>query len=457
MKTIGKYVIRGLLGRGAMGRIYKVEHPVIGKIAALKMLAPNPLLVSLMGWDKLEAMFTAEAVTLAALRHPHIVDILDYDLHDDRPYYLMQYYVNNLGTMIGETYRTEQPSRRIDIEKAIDYTRQTLKGLACLHYAGIIHRDIKPFNLLVTDRDRIKICDFGLSKLRGEKYAGPANLKVGSAWYTPPEQERNPDNVDVSADLYSVGLVFYRMLTGTIPDRTYVPISRFNTELEEPWDRFVRKATDPHPQKRFATAAEMLDSLQELEANWEAKKREICRLPAPRTVDRSPHRAAGGLNPRTDAIKVDTRQARRSFAVDELWRPIRRAAATFEAIGQGVVTDRSTSRLWQQAGSAFPVTWQQAHDYVAELNRSRFAGRNQWRLPTVDELLTLLTNDPQGDDFCIEPLFDRSQKWLWSCDRRSFIAAWYVSVEHGFVGWQDFTACYSVRAVHTLSDPANGH
>ena len=65
MKTIGKYVIRGLLGRGAMGRIYKVEHPVIGKIAALKMLAPNPLLVDLMGWDRLEAMFTAEAVTLA--------------------------------------------------------------------------------------------------------------------------------------------------------------------------------------------------------------------------------------------------------------------------------------------------------------------------------------------------------------------------------------------------------
>jgi serine/threonine-protein kinase len=135
--------------------------------------------------------------------------------------------------------------------------------------------------------------------------------------------------------------------------------------------------------------------------------------------------------------------------VDSLWRPLCPASHTFSDYRKGVVVDHSTGRLWQQSGTAFPVTWQQAHGYVEALNRNRFAGIDQWRLPTIEELLTLLTDDPQQEDLCIEPIFDRTQKWLWSCDRRSFTAAWYVSVEHGFAGWQDFTASYSVRAVHT--------
>ena len=450
MNRIGKYKIRGLLGRGAMGRIYKVEHPVIGKISALKLLAPNPLLVSLLGLDKLQAMFTAEAVTLAGLRHPHIVEILDYDLQDDRPYYLMQYYVNNLGGMIGETYRTEQPSRQIDVGKAIDYTRQTLEGLACLHHAGIIHRDIKPFNLLITDQDQIKICDFGLSKLRGEKYAGPANLKVGSAWYAPPEQEENPDEVDFSADLYSVGVTFYRMLTGAIPERDYVPVRVFNTAMDGCWDRFIRKAIAPRSQDRFHSAAEMRSGLEDLQTIWEENREKICRLAEPRIIGNTAGGRARTSNLRSSSIKIDPRTARDAFGVDKLWRPMRPVASVFETYRQGVVADRSGSRIWQQSGSAFPVTWQRAHDVIEELNRNRFGGLDQWRLPTVEELLTLLGNDPRVENFCIEPIFDRTQRWLWSCDRRSFTAAWYINVEHGFVGWQDFTASYSVRAVHSM-------
>ena len=448
MKTIGRHIIRGLLGRGAMGRIYKVEHPVIGKISALKLLAPDPLLVSLLGMDKLRAMFTAEAVTLAGLCHPHIVEITDYDLDDGRPYYLMQYYPNNLGQMIGETFRTDRPSRRLRIEKAVDYTRQTLAGLSGLHQVGIIHRDIKPSNLLVTDRDRIKICDFGLSKLRGEKYAGPANLKVGSAWYAPPEQEQRPDSVDFSADLFSVGVTFSRLLTGNVPDPDYVPVRRSNDRLDEPWDRFIRKAIAPRSRDRFASASEMLAGLQELETAWEQRKAKICELRRPEAGENLPP-ADGRRNPRSTAVKVGPREARQRFAVDDLWRPARWASKTFVIHRQGVVSDRNTGRLWQQSGSVFPVTWRQAHDYVAALNRSRFGGLRKWRLPTIEELLTLLTEDPQSEDFCIEPIFDRAQKWLWSCDRRSFTAAWYVSVAHAFVGWQDFTAAYSVRAVHS--------
>ena len=202
MRTIGKYQVIGLLGRGGMGRIFKVVHPVIGKIAALKLLDPNPLLMELVGAEKLRDMFVSEATTLAGLRHPNIASILEFDETDGKPFYLMDYYVNNLGVMIGESNRPDYPSRIISIEKAIYYIRQTLQGLDCLHHHDIIHRDIKPHNLLITDQDTVKICDFGLSKLRGEQFAGPPSLKVGSAWYAPPEQEEEPDAVDISADLY---------------------------------------------------------------------------------------------------------------------------------------------------------------------------------------------------------------------------------------------------------------
>ncbi len=87
---------------------------------------------------------------------------------------------------------------------------------------------------------------------------------------------------------------------------------------------------------------------------------------------------------------------------------------------------------WQQGGSEYPVTWESAVGYVERLNRSRFADRNNWRLPTVEELMSLLTQTLHGIDFCMEPVFDQRQKWLWSCDKRSYLAGWYVNVEVGF-------------------------
>jgi serine/threonine-protein kinase len=238
------------------------------------------------------------------------------------------------------------------------------------------------------------------------------------------------------------------MLTGSVPDHDYAPVHQFNEQLDKSWDRFIRRAIAPRSRDRFSTAADMLEGLQALETLWEERKDKICDLPRP-TADPSPRPALRARNPRTRAARIDPRRARQVFPVDSLWRPLYPASHTFSDYRKGVVADSRTGRLWQQAGTAFPVTWQQAHGYVESLNRCRFAGIDQWRLPTIEELLTLLTDDPQQEDFCIEPVFDRTQKWLWSCDRRSFTAAWYVSVEHGFAGWQDFTACYSVRAVHT--------
>jgi serine/threonine-protein kinase len=116
MNTIGKYRISGLLGRGGMSKVYKVQLPVVGKIVALKLLDPDPLLVDLIGMQKIRDLFVSEAKKLANLRHPHIVEIWNFDEVDGKPFYLMDYYFNNLATLIGETRWTDRPSRIIKLE-----------------------------------------------------------------------------------------------------------------------------------------------------------------------------------------------------------------------------------------------------------------------------------------------------------------------------------------------------
>ncbi|QTA86130.1 protein kinase domain-containing protein [Desulfonema magnum] len=448
MKKIGKYKIRGLLGRGGMGKIYKVEVPVIGKIAALKRLEPNPVLVNIMGPEKIRDLFISEAVNMAYLRHPNIVQILDFDEADGKLFYIMDYYCNNLGTMIGETYKTEMPSRMIKTDKAIHYTRQMLLGLACLHHAGIVHRDIKPFNILVTDYDTVKICDFGLSKLRGEAFPGPSNLKVGSPWYAAPEQEINPDQADFSADIYPVGVTLYRMLTGTLPTEPLAVLGDISPDLDEAWDVFIKKAIARKSKDRFVSANAMLKELDALQAAREIRKEKICSLPPVpefQTSETKPPKMSGKL--RSQHVKVSPQEAPKLFSTDKLWRPLCYMQNDFRVNTDDTITDSATGLIWQQSGTDYPVTWNHARVYIDKLNKACFAGHDNWRLPTVDELMSLLTEPLRDRDFCVEPIFDNTQKWLWSADTRSYVAAWYVSVDMGFVAWQDFSAYYYVRAV----------
>jgi serine/threonine protein kinase len=444
VRKIGKYAIRGLLGRGGMAKVFKVEIPVIGKIVALKLLAPNPHLNRLLGLEAIRHLFVSEAVTMAHLRHPCIASILDFGEHNGQPFYTMEYLFNNLGRMIGESSHTETPSRIIGVDKAIAYCLQTLSGLARLHHEGIIHRDIKPFNLLITDQDTVKICDFGLSKLHGETFSGPPTLKLGSPWYAPAEQESNPDRVDATADLYAVGITCYRMLTGSFPQHTGKPASAINSDLDAPWDRFLQQATAPAAKDRFASARQMSSALQDLAAAWEVKREQTCRMPP---VAKAGFHDANVNRLRRQPVKVSTGKAPETFRTDGLFRPRTYLKNDFVVEARGLILDRATGLRWQQAGSPYPVSWKQAHGLIADINRQGIYRRCHWRLPTVDELMSLLTPPPHGPDFCMEPVFDSMLKWLWSCDRRSFMAAWYVSVDMGYVASEDFSAQFFVKAV----------
>jgi serine/threonine-protein kinase len=118
-----------------------------------------------------------------------------------------------------------------------------------------------------------------------------------------------------------------------------------------------------------------------------------------------------------------------------------------ERLNQACLLDRATGLMWQSGGSLDLLDRPRAQAYVKGLNEGKLGGFSDWRLPTVDELTSLLKPVPRGSEFCTEPMFDRRQKWLWSCDRKSFRASWYVNMEMGYVDWQDDTCYFYVRAV----------
>jgi len=434
-----------------MGTVYKVRLARINKILALKRLAPQPALVSLLGFQEIKRLFIAEARTMGGVRHPNIAAVWDFQDDLDHTFFTMEFYCRNLGDLIGETYDLEAPSRLIDLDLAIEVTRQTLKGLSRLHYAGIVHRDIKPFNLLLTDEGQVKIADFGLSKLRGETFRGSRRLHVGSPYYAAPEQERDPDSVGPAADLYSVGVMLFRMITGKLPLSGRAGLTAYEPLLSQDWDRFMDRSVTDRPERRFGSARDMLTALEVLEADWKEKSQNICRLD--QEAWKKQLVAGMGGQPviqsglRRQGRKVSPRQAAATFGLDELGRPRRYYRHQFDKRTPDMITDRATALTWQAEGSEFPMTWPEGLEYIHHLNMVSWGGHDDWRLPTVDELLSLFNPPSRVGGSCLDPLFSHDRKVFWSLDQRSAVAAWYVSIDLGYVGWQDHSCQFHVRAV----------
>ncbi len=447
MKTIGKYEILGLLGAGGMGRVYKVRLPVAGRVVALKLCKPREELEMILGREEIEARFLAEARVLGSLRDEHVASVLDFDRDaEGRPFFVMEYHCLNLGLLLGERHEAS-PARRLTVDRAARYGRQALLGLAHLHWAGVIHRDVKPFNMLVTSEDRLKLIDFGLSRVRGEGRPHPGGLKIGTPFHTAPEQEASPSEADERSDLFSMGVTMWRMLTGELPgDGPRRRPGEVNPALGREWDDFLLRASHPDRSERFGSAREMLAALDAAQAAWRGGVAQACRLEGPEATPR-----ARLEKPRSVPRKVRPAEAGQVFPVDGLMRPRAFAAGEFLASPAGpnglTVEHPALGLTWEREGSPFPLQWEEALEYVAELNDAGFAGFADWRLPTVDELLTILTPAESRGDYCLQPFFGAERKRLWSADKATFVSAWFIDAELGFVASQDFTCHFHARAV----------
>ncbi len=440
MKCIGRYRIVGLLGRGGMGRVYRVWDPVSQRLLALKMLQPHPPLATLLGEARMRTLFLMETDVMEKLDHPNLTAVLDRGVHEGRPFFVMEYYCRQLAEHIGEGDVLERPTRPLPPHEAFRITREILSGLGAMHRLGLVHRDVKPANVLLSEDNAVKLIDFGLSKIPGVSFPKPHQLVVGTPYYAAPEQERNPDNATAASDLYSVGVILFRLLTGWVPSEPSF------AALPHPfdgasWRAFFRKACAASPSKRYQSAAGMRRALAFLEKAFDEALEKACRLWHDEGVQR-----IGRMRCRHEPVKVSRKDAQRLFDLDPLWRP-RVETPNAWTLVDDVVFDETTGLWWQRDGSPERLTWPEAREYVGGLGRAAFSGREDWRLPTVSELATILKRPRYPETFCLEPVFSGRIRRFWSADRCTYRSAWYAAGELGYFAAQDFSCRLYVRAV----------
>jgi TPR repeat protein/tRNA A-37 threonylcarbamoyl transferase component Bud32 len=236
------------LGRGGMGVVYKARQPRLNRFVALKILAREREKD-----QRFAERFTREAQSLARLNHPNIVTVYDFG-EADGLYYLLMEFVD------GMSLRQLLQTRKLAPEEALVIVPSICEALQYAHQQGIVHRDIKPENILMDKQGRVKIADFGIAKLLGadgkvESLTGEQQV-VGTPHYMAPEQVEQPAIVDHRADIFSLGVVFYEMLTGQLPLGKFAPPSRM-VKMDVRLDEVVLHALEKEPERRYQQASQV--------------------------------------------------------------------------------------------------------------------------------------------------------------------------------------------------------
>ena len=249
------------LGRGGMGVVYKARQKSLNRLVALKLLAPERA-----DDAKFATRFEKEAQALAALNHPHIVTIHDFGQAGGFFFLLMEF-------IDGVNLRQAMKAGRFTPEQALAIVPPVCEALQFAHEHGIVHRDIKPENLLMDKAGRVKIADFGIAKMIGavsDEGGESLSQPFGTPTYAAPEQQSDPRHVDHRADIYSLGVVLYELLTGDLPKDKLEPPSK-RVQIDVRLDEVVLRALETRPEMRFATAAEFRTQLAEAVAAPPAK------------------------------------------------------------------------------------------------------------------------------------------------------------------------------------------
>lgn len=241
------YEILGLIGRGGMGAVYKARQPSLDRFVAIKILPP---LLDTLGVGYVER-FKNEARLLAKLNHPGIVHVYDFGELPGQMLHFVMEYVD--GTDVARLVASQG---RLSPEHAASITADVCAALHFAHEAGVVHRDVKPANVLVARDGRIKVADFGLAKKTegAARGATTAGLVMGTADYAAPESLTAGMIVDHRADLYAVGVMLYNMLTGEMPRGVFPPVTDKSPAASPRFDEIITKALQREPERRYQSA-----------------------------------------------------------------------------------------------------------------------------------------------------------------------------------------------------------
>jgi serine/threonine-protein kinase len=273
--SLDDYEIREPLGSGASARVFDAVHKATGRPVAVKLLDSASR-----GSRELRERMEREAVVLASVTSPHVSRLLDYGWEGDQPFLVLE---RLQGETLADVLRRE--GGRLDVAHLTDWVEQLLIGVRDCHRANVIHRDIKPANIFLERTGHgvgepiVKLIDFGVARLNEIASAGTSLTSthhlIGSMGYMAPEQLEYAKGVGPSADLYAVGVVIFRCVTGRLPfiGRSFEALTKLKCEGTPPslsslpgvipnelLDAFVAKALSRDPQTRFGTAVEMLES-----------------------------------------------------------------------------------------------------------------------------------------------------------------------------------------------------
>ncbi len=268
-RTIGRYELVSELGRGAMGVVYKATDPVLGRQVAIKTIN---MALERDGIENYEARFYQEARAAGGLNHPNIVTIYDVGKNGDIAYMAMEFVEGvELRSLLSG-------GRPLPVAQAISIATQVAEGLAYAHERGIVHRDIKPPNIMVTPGGSVKIADFGIARMRASESLTQTGMMLGSPKYMSPEHVLGK-RADQRGDIFSLGIILYEMLAGAAPfggenvtalmyqivNLAPPAPSVRNPEVPELLDYVLAKMLAKSLEERYQSAAELASDLRQCE------------------------------------------------------------------------------------------------------------------------------------------------------------------------------------------------
>lgn len=276
---LNRYKLLEKIGEGGMGIVYKAKCTLLNRFVAIKILKAE-----LSNYEDFLDRFKREANSIASLSHPNIVNIHDIGSEDNINFIVMEY-VN------GETLKQAiKRNSRLSSLETVEMALQIAKGLEYAHKNNIIHRDIKPDNILITDDNIVKLTDFGIAKVADSVTITNSNKIIGSVHYFSPEQAKGRF-VDCRTDIYALGIVMYEMITGQVPfkaellisvammhiQETVIPPKEIVTDMPDNINSVILKTLEKEPINRFQTASELINVLNAIkndlnvEVNFKSK------------------------------------------------------------------------------------------------------------------------------------------------------------------------------------------
>lgn len=322
-RRFGRYEIVAELGRGAMGVVYKARDPQIDRLVALKTVSLHGLAPE--EEEEFRKRFLYEAQAAGRLHHPGIVTIFDVgeDATDHSPYIVLE-------LVAGETLnRILSREKKLPIAPALQLATELADALDYAHAQGVVHRDVKPANILVTDDGHAKIADFGIAKLNLSHFTLPGKV-LGTPAYMAPEQLAG-EGVDGRSDIFSLGVILYAMVTGHSPfqgdsattvcfkvvNREPMPPSAFDLDLPSALDGVIFRAMAKNPADRYQNGAELASDLRELRQHYKPGTTSTAMGPLTRATTGSFKVASTGSS------RAAAAQANQFFAPALLNKPLR--------------------------------------------------------------------------------------------------------------------------------------